>query len=178
MSLLAFLTSAPDRGELSSSLPGRFIPREIASCIHWIKNRDSSVGIATRLRAGQSGSQGSIAGGGWEFFSSPPRPERFWGSPSLLSSGYQGLFPWRKSGRSVKLTAHLHLVPRSNNEWSLPPLPNTPSWHGTQLNKSTGAALTLHLYHTHWIGARIKTYKAFTVALMSSLSPPPQKEIK
>jgi hypothetical protein len=32
--------------------------------------------------------------GGWEFFSSPPRPERHWGPPSLLSNGYQGLFPW------------------------------------------------------------------------------------
>jgi len=28
----------------------------------------------------------------WEFFSKPPRPERFWGPPSLLPSGYQGLF--------------------------------------------------------------------------------------
>jgi hypothetical protein len=28
-------------------------------------------------------------------FSSPPRPERLWGPPSLLPNGYQGLFPWR-----------------------------------------------------------------------------------
>jgi hypothetical protein len=28
-----------------------------------------------------------------EFFSSPPRPERLWGPPSLLSIGYQGLLP-------------------------------------------------------------------------------------
>jgi hypothetical protein len=32
--------------------------------------------------------RGSIPGGGWEFFSSPPRPERLWGPPSLLSNGY------------------------------------------------------------------------------------------
>jgi hypothetical protein len=38
--------------------------------------------------------QGSIPGGGWEFFSSPPLSDRFWGPPNLLSNGYQGLFPW------------------------------------------------------------------------------------
>jgi hypothetical protein len=32
--------------------------------------------------------------GDWEFFSSPPRPDRLWGPPSLLSNGYQGPFPW------------------------------------------------------------------------------------
>jgi hypothetical protein len=61
------------------------------------ESRDSSVGIATRLRAGRSGFQGSISGGGWEFFSSPPRPERLWGPPSLLFNGYQGHFPGGKA---------------------------------------------------------------------------------
>jgi len=28
------------------------------------------------------------------FFSSTPHPERLWGPPSLLSNGYQRLFPW------------------------------------------------------------------------------------
>jgi len=27
---------------------------------------------------------------GWELFSSPPRPDRLWGPPSLLSNVYQG----------------------------------------------------------------------------------------
>jgi hypothetical protein len=35
---------------------------------------------------------GSISGGGWEFFSSPPRPERLWGPLSLLSNGHHGSF--------------------------------------------------------------------------------------
>jgi hypothetical protein len=33
-----------------------------------------------------------IVGGSWEFFSSPPCPERLWGPHSLISNGYQGLF--------------------------------------------------------------------------------------
>jgi hypothetical protein len=43
-----------------------------------IKSRDSSVGVATKLRAGRSGFYGSIPGGGREFFFSPPCPERLW----------------------------------------------------------------------------------------------------
>jgi hypothetical protein len=35
-----------------------------------------------------------IPGGSWESFSSPPRPEMFWGPPTILSNEYQGLFPW------------------------------------------------------------------------------------
>jgi hypothetical protein len=45
------------------------------------------------------------------FFSSPPRLDRVWGSPSLLSNGYLGLFLRGWSSRSVKLTTHLPLVP-------------------------------------------------------------------
>jgi hypothetical protein len=36
-----------------------------------------------------------------------------WGPPSLLPYGYLGLFPREQSGRGVKLTTHLQLVPRS-----------------------------------------------------------------
>jgi hypothetical protein len=56
-----------------------------------MKSRDSSAGIALGYGLDD---RGSIPGGCWEFFSKPPRPERLWSSPSLLSNGYQGLFPW------------------------------------------------------------------------------------
>jgi hypothetical protein len=38
----------------------------------------------------------NLGWGGWEFLSSPPRPERLWGPPSHLSNGNQVLFPGGK----------------------------------------------------------------------------------
>jgi len=43
---------------------------------------------------------GSSPGGSWEFFFSPPRQDRFWGPLSLLSNGYQGLFPGGKAAEA------------------------------------------------------------------------------
>jgi len=41
--------------------------------------------------------QGSIPGGGWEFFFSTPCPDRLWGPPSVISNVYQGSFPGGKA---------------------------------------------------------------------------------
>jgi hypothetical protein len=63
------------------------------------------------LRAGRSVFWGSIPGGGWEFFSSPLTPERLQ-PPIQCATGALSL------AVKLKLTAHLHLAPRSKNEWS------------------------------------------------------------
>jgi len=54
-------------------------------------------------------------------------------TPSLLSNGYQGLFPWGYSGWGLKLTTHLHLVPRSRILAAIPQLPDTSLWRGAEL---------------------------------------------
>jgi hypothetical protein len=65
-------------------------------------------GIATGYRLYSPDSIPSSA----EFLSSPQRPDRLRGSPSLLFNGYGGLFPRPLIGKGVKLTTHLHAVPR------------------------------------------------------------------
>jgi len=68
--------------------------------------------------------RGSIPGRGNDgYFSlSPPRPDQFWGPPSLLFSGYRGaLFPEvKRAGRGTN-DLRLHAVP---------PLPSASSWRG------------------------------------------------
>jgi len=49
---------------------------------------------------------------GRDFFSSPPRPDRLSGPPSLPVNMYRVLFPRKWNGRVVNLTTHLHLVLR------------------------------------------------------------------
>jgi len=54
----------------------------------------------------------------------PTQPLLQW-IPGALSLGI--------SGRGVKLTTYLHLVPRSRMHVAIPPLRNTSSWRGAQL---------------------------------------------
>jgi hypothetical protein len=67
---------------------------------HWLlyvpstlkRSRDSSVGIATGYRLDDRGFGVRVPVES-RIFSSPRRPDRFWGPPSLLPNGYRGLFP-------------------------------------------------------------------------------------
>jgi hypothetical protein len=74
--------------------------------------RDSAVGIATGYGLDDRG-VGVRVPVGSRIFSSSCGPDRFWGPPSLLSNGYRRLFPRGYSGRGLKLTTHLQLVPSS-----------------------------------------------------------------
>jgi hypothetical protein len=58
----------------------------------YIESWDNKVGIVTDYRLGDQG-VGVRVPVGARIFTSPCRPDQPWGPPSLLSNGYQQLFP-------------------------------------------------------------------------------------
>jgi hypothetical protein len=95
------------------------------------------MGVGIAMGYGLDG-PGSIRGSA-RFFSSQRRC-RLWGPPSLLTNVYQGFFSREQSGRSVKLTVHLHLLPKSREVELY--LHASTCLHGIVLNKlSTGTTL-------------------------------------
>jgi hypothetical protein len=61
-------------------------------------------------------------------FAFPQYPDWLWGSPSLLSNGYQGDFPRGESGRDGETD---YLPPSSveiKTGGTIPPIPHTSSW--------------------------------------------------
>jgi hypothetical protein len=91
----------------------KFVQRFNCWSNFYIRNRDSAVSIATGYGLDDRGFGVRVPVGSRIFLCSP---DRLWGPLSLLSNGY-----WGYSGRGVKLTTHLQLVPRSIG--SIHPLP-------------------------------------------------------
>jgi hypothetical protein len=116
----------------SASRPNEFLvlnteKRAIPSCVSiWSLSqggsRDSSVGIASGLWAGRPCFFSPLQGLG-KFFSASPRPDRLWGPPSLLSSGYQGFLPPGYSGRGVKVFTLLLSSAEVKNAWGFTSVP-------------------------------------------------------
>jgi hypothetical protein len=74
-------------------------------------------------------------GGGRSFISSAKHLDQLWGPPSLLHNGSGGIFPSDTSGKGVKLTTHLHRVPKLRIHGHKPPLPIR--LHGVHQEKFT-----------------------------------------
>jgi hypothetical protein len=87
------------------------------------KSRDSSVGIALGYGLDDRGSRVRFPAGAGNF-SLHHRVQNGSGAyPASYPMGTRGSFPG-ESGRGVKLTTHLHLLPRSKNERSYTSIPH------------------------------------------------------
>jgi hypothetical protein len=77
-----------------------------------------------------------------------------------LSNGYLGLFLWGKSGRGVKLTTPLYLVPRPNMSGAISPLPQYAfmTWCSVKI-KSPGTVLRFTALKTQLLILRVAWYR-------------------
>jgi hypothetical protein len=67
---------------------------------------------------------GSSTERGRAFFSSPPRPDRLWGPPSLLSNVYQEIFSWGQSGRGREADHSPPSSAEAKSAWSYTSTPS------------------------------------------------------
>jgi hypothetical protein len=100
----------------------------------------STIGVVTRYRLHDRGVGVRVTEGA-RFFSSPRRPDRFWGPPTFLSNGHRRRFQRGWGGRSVWLTTLLQLLLEM---WIYISIPCPTRLHGVVLNwLSTGTTLPL-----------------------------------
>jgi hypothetical protein len=104
---------------------------------------DSSVGIAMGYGLKNRGIRSSIAGRGKKFFPSAQCPDLIWDPPNLVYNGYRGLIPCGQISQCVKLTMHLHLLPRLRMVELYTHSPNRSSRHGASLIKLRNFTFTL-----------------------------------
>jgi hypothetical protein len=83
-----------------------------------IKSRDGSVGIALSYGLDDQGSRFRFPAGAGNFSLHHRFQNGSGAHPPSYPMGTEGSFPGVKAARGVKLITHLHLVPRSKNEWS------------------------------------------------------------
>jgi hypothetical protein len=81
-------------------------------------SHDSSVGIALVYGLDDRGSRVRFPAGAGNFSHHHCIQNGSGAHPALHPMGTRVSFPGGKAARGVKLTTHLHLAPRSKNEWS------------------------------------------------------------
>jgi hypothetical protein len=104
-------------------LPTFSLKRAIFMYCDTVVRRGSVVGIATGKGLDNWGVAVRVPV--WWRISTSHRSDRFWGLYNFLSNGCRGIFPRGLSGRGIKLTIHLQLVPRWRKRGTHP-LPPTP----------------------------------------------------